>query len=363
MMSAMKAISRLFFCLLTLTFMPPLTALMKGDSFLTPQQKSNKKIFINNRILAKVNGKSISTYDLMKKLDLTFYRQYPQFASSVDARYQFYEMSWQPALSEMIDKELILADADESNITVSSGDIRQEIETAFGPNIIANLDKAGLTYEEAAKLMQDEILMRRLLSGRVHAKAMRLVTPAKVRAAYESYIEDPKNKRNTQWSYRIITVKEKNLEKGEAAAKAAYQLLLQGTPIDQLAGVMKEQKIISKNGSVTLSSTIKQLDTEVSKEVHEALSPLQEGGFSEPFAQRSKASRATVYRILAMEEIIPGGAPPYREMEVMFKEKLLDQEIDKETDAYLLKLRQHYHISEQDFIEQLPEGYQPFILR
>src|SRR5580658_6057552 len=64
------------------------------------------KIFVNNRILAKLNGKPISTYDLMKKMDLTFYREYPQYTSSTDARFQFYQMSWRYVLEEMIDKAL-----------------------------------------------------------------------------------------------------------------------------------------------------------------------------------------------------------------------------------------------------------------
>ena len=72
-------------------------------------------------------------------------------------------MSWKSALEEIIDKELILADAQESKIEVSSGDVRQEMERSFGPNIIANLDKAGISFEEASKIMQEEIIIRRMI--------------------------------------------------------------------------------------------------------------------------------------------------------------------------------------------------------
>lgn len=338
-----------------------LTALKNEPLF--SAKRAEQMIYINNRILARVNGKSISTYDLMKKLDLTFYRQYPQFASSPEARFQFYELSWKPALSEMIDKELILADANESKITVSSGDVRQEIESSFGPNIIANLDKAGISYDEAAKFMQEEIIIRRLISGRVHAKALRQVTPNKIKAAYEAFVQDPSNTRNTQWSYRVITIKERNLERTNIAAKEAHQLLTEGVSLENLSSQLKEKRILGRKGSIAVSNTIKHTDKEVAQDFRKVLSTLEKGSFSEPFSQKSRSNNASVYRILVMEDIVPGGTPSYKEMEASLKEKLLDKEIDTETDLYLLKLRQHYHIRQQDLDALLPEGYQPFILK
>ncbi len=37
-----------------------------------------QNIVINNRILLKVNGKSITVMDVVRKMDLLFYRQYPE---------------------------------------------------------------------------------------------------------------------------------------------------------------------------------------------------------------------------------------------------------------------------------------------
>lgn len=335
----------------------------KNESLLSMGQRGEPKIFINNRILARVNGKPISTYDLMKKMDLTFFRQYPQYTSSVHARYQFYELSWKSALLDMIDKELILADAQESKIEVSSGDIRQEIEASFGPNIVANLDKAGLSFEEASKTMQEEIIIRRLLAGRVHAKVFRKVTPSRVRLAYEEFIQDPDNARLTRWSYRIVTIKDRTLKKTEETANVTYQLLLEGIPLDQLATHLKERKVLGRKGKVTVSNVIKHNDKEVSKDYYEILKNLEKGMYSQPFAHKSRSNNTTVYRILSVEEKIPGGIPSYKEMETHLKEKLLDQEINTETDNYLAKLRQHYHIRQTDLDAYLPPDYKPFILK
>lgn len=327
------------------------------------KKKEEPKIVINNRILAHVNGKSITTYDLMKKMDLSFFRQYPEYASSNEARFQYYEYSWKRTLSDIIDKELILADAQESKIEVSTGDVRQEIESSFGPNTIANLDKAGFSFEEASKMMQEEILIRRLIGGRVQAKALRQVTPNKVRQVYEEYIQDPANTRLTQWSYRIVTIKDRNLEKTEETAKKTYQLLMEGIPIDQLESELKERKLIGRQAKVTVSNPVKQNDKEISNEYRTSLLPLEKGMYSQPFSHKSRTTKAIVYRILCVDEKTLGGVPSYKEMENKLKEQLLDKEIDKETENYLLKLRQHYHIRQSDLDDYLPPNYHPFVLK
>ncbi|MGA8165085.1 MAG: hypothetical protein WB791_08700, partial [Waddliaceae bacterium] len=88
----------------------------------------DRYIFINNRILSQVNGKAISIVDVMKKMDLLFYRQFPQYSSSVEARFQFYEINWRHVWEDLVDKELILAEAAENKIGMTNGDIRQEME-------------------------------------------------------------------------------------------------------------------------------------------------------------------------------------------------------------------------------------------
>ena len=50
-------------------------------------------------------------------------------------------------------------------------------------------------------------------------------------------------------------------------------------------------------------------------------------------------------------------------MEPILKEKLMDEEVDKQTDQYLLKLRQHYHIRQSDLDNYLPANFEPFILK
>lgn len=329
--------------------------------FMNPLEEP--KIHVNNRILIRVNGKPISTYDLMKKMDLFFYRQFPEYTSSIGARSQFYDMSWRSSLEELIDKELILADAKESKVEVSGGDVRQELESSFGPNIIDNLDKAGITFEDATKIMQEEIIIRRMIGGRVHAKAIRQVTPMKVRQFYEEFIQDPSNARQNQWKYQIITIKERNLEKTEQTAKEAYKMIMQGVPLDQLSNKLKEENILGRKGKLTVSISVSQNDHELSKEYGKILAELEPGMYSQPFSHKSRVNNSMVFRILLLEEKVSGGIPSYKEMEPILKDKLIDKAVDDETTSYLTKLRQHYHIRKTDVEDNLPADYRPFVLK
>ena len=326
-------------------------------------KQEEPRIFVNNRILARVNGKAISTYDLMKKMDLSFYRHYPEYASSIPARAQYYDMHWKLFLEDLIDKELILADAQESKVEISSGDIRQEIESSFGPNIIANLDKAGMSYEEASKMMQEELIIRRMMGGRVHVKALSEVTPIKIKRAYEEFVQDPKNMRHTQWSYQIITIKDGDAKKTEAAARAVYQMLLDGIPLDQLLVQLKQKKVLGKKGKVTISTILKNHDEEISEDYRKVMAELDTGMYSQPFAHKSRQSKAPLYRILLIHEKIAGGVPSFKEMEGPLKNKLLDLVVMEKETEYLNKLKQHYHVDIKDILSSLPPDYQPFVLK
>ena len=94
-------------------------------------QPNAQKIAVQNSILAKVNGTTISMIDVKKKMDLIFHQHYAHLADSTQAKFQFYETSWRRVLSEMIDNELILADAADKEVKLTDGELREEIESSL----------------------------------------------------------------------------------------------------------------------------------------------------------------------------------------------------------------------------------------
>lgn len=332
-------------------------AYAKGESLFASKEEPTQ-IFINNRVLAKVNGNAISVIDIMKKMDMLFYKQFPQYASSIEARFQFYQLSWKRILKDLIDKELVLAEAAEFDIKVSNGDVRQEMETLFGPNIILNLDKVGLTYDEAWKMIQGDLIIRRVLGYRANAKALRKITPDVVRHAYHEFAKE--NVNAEQWKYTFISIRDPDPSTGEKIANSIYKHLTEdAVSLSDLPAKLKEMDLPATT-KVNVSEEFHHGEQELSPAYREVLSQMGERTYGKPVAQKSR-DQTTVYRIFYLKEMIPAGAVPFFEMENKLREQLLDKALDEETTAYLTKLRQHFDV--QEIQESLPADFQPFILK
>lgn len=320
-----------------------------------------QEVLVNNRVLAKVNGKAISVIDVMKKMDMLFYRQFPEYTSSAPARFQFYTVNWKYVLNDLIDKEIILADAEEHKMPLTNGDIRQEMETLFGPNIIANLDKIGMSYDEAYKIVKGDIIIRRMLYYRVNAKAMWEVTPQAVRSAYEEYARE--NIQEEEWLYKVVTIRDKDAEKGKKAAESVYELLKsKSADLSNLSSYLKENEKLAKSTSVNISEEFRHNNKEMSEAYRDIITKMAPQEYGEPIAQKSRSDGAIVYRIFYLSAKTDGGLPSFSSIEHKLKDKLLGLAIDKETSAYLKKLRMHFDVQDNALVDA-GEDFQPFILK
>jgi DNA-binding ferritin-like protein (Dps family) len=329
-----------------------------GEPFMLGQD-NKQYIFVNNRILAKVNGKAISAIDIMKKMDMLFYKQFPQYTSSVSARFQFYKVNWKHVLQELIDKELITADAEEHKVPVSNGDVRQEMEMIFGPNIIGNLDKIGLSFDEAWEMIKEDILIRRMVYLNVNAKVIKKVTPQDIKKVYEQYAKE--NQKEEEWQYQVITIRNPDSKMGEKTASFISELLSSNKNIlNNLTNEIKDKAELG-DSKVTVSEPFKHGEKEISPLYKEELSKIEKGIFSKPIAQKSKKDNQVVYRIFYLKEKTPAGAPPFNEVKSKLENELLDKLMNDETNAYIKKLRNHYHV--QEHLNLLAPDFEPFILK
>lgn len=344
-------------CLLLAAF-----SLSAGPEISLFKPEESKKIVVHNRVLAKVNDKSITVYDLMKKMDMLFYKQFPEYTGSVQARYQFYNANWKSILRDLMDKELIMADAEEVKMQVSNGDVRQEMEEMFGPNIITNLDQVGLTYDEAWKMVHSEIVIKRMLYSRANMKAMKKVTPIVIRDAYTVFAQE--NQRPETWNYAIINIRDPDPLKGAEAAHQAHQLLVAehvapkdlGERLSKLASVASTTK-------VNLSEDYSHTSEEMAENSKKILTQLQAGEFSDPQPQKSRTDGTTVYRIFYLQQKNPAGAPPFNEVSKNLNDKLIDEESSKEIDQYIGRLRKHFDVQGGDLELLKKENFQPFVLQ
>lgn len=335
----------------------------QSSSGFTLSKSEEPQIVVNNRILAKVNGKAITVMDLMKKMDMAFYRQYPEYAAIVAARFQYYQANWKHVLEEIVDKELVLADAEESKLVISNGDVRQEMETMFGPNIITNLDKIDLTFDEAFKMILADITIRRMMYFRVQSKAVPQITPQTIRNYYEEVAKD--NIRDNEWVYKVISVRHRNPTTAAEMANLALHLLSEEKlPLDDLTTKLKEATAgLARPASFNVSEEFHTKEKELSDNFKQALAELTPNTYSKPIAQKSRADNSTIVRIFYLKEMHQGGVVPFKELESKIKDRLIDKAISKETEAYLTKLRQHFDVQDTQLKELLSSEYQPFSLK
>lgn len=308
-------------------------------------------LVINNRILLKVQGKPITVLDVVKKMDLIFYRQYPDLRGNETARYQFYMSSWRSILSSVVNDQLVMADAEEKKVEITDGDIRETLEDLFGPDVVYNLDKMGLTYTEAWTLLKTELIVRRMNQMMVRPKALSEVHPKEIRAFYQKVITE--NPIENEWVYQVLTI-EGNSEKARSLADRAYAFLeSEKKNIADIPKLLKDETV-----AVRLSEEYKRKESELSPSHKAILETLAVGTHSLPIAMQGNLSR-----IFVLNEKKVGQPLKFSEMETKLQEELTRQALTKHGEAYSEKLREHYGITDEYLSEMIPDSFEPFTLR
>lgn len=309
----------------------------------TPDQSS---ILIQNTILAKINEDTISVLDVKKKLDMIFYRNYPHLANSTPARCQFYESQWRHALMEMIDQQLMLADAEEKKIPLSDGEVREEMERRFGPNIMLTLDKMDLTYDESWKMVKNDLLVQRMSWWFIHSKAITQVTPQDIRQAFRAHLKE--HPAFEEWKYHVIAVRGNSPEE---TANRLHQTLLE-------KNTLPDRWVEEFDPAVQLSAEFVATDQQISDAHKTALVSLSPGQYSAPILQQSKTDRSWVARIFYLKDKVEHPAPQFDAVAQELRDQLVQKISNEESALYLQKLRKNH-----TFYENIPDDFHPFSIQ
>jgi len=336
--------SLLLLCLLCLT------------AFTSLQAAPKRELIVNNRILAKVDGNPLSLLDVAKRMDVLFYQQFAEHAESAEARYQFYTANWGHILHDLINRELILADANEKKLPISDGDIRQEMEEIFGPDVIGTIDELGMSYDEAWQMILKDITIRRMMMYRVHNKVLASSHPTDVVEAYEEFAQ--KQATPAKWKYQVLTIRHEEPTRAITIASKAYRLLSEGNAdFNTLLGNFAEDE----TSALSISKTYEQDDKAISPVHKEALSSMREGEYCRPISEMSRSTNALVYRLLYLQGYTEERIPPLAEVEEELKNYLQDVALAEETEKYITELHEYYGV---DVIAQPKTSEtQHFVLR
>ncbi len=322
------------------------------------QQEEPEDLIVYNRILAKVNGKTISVIDVMKRMDMFLQKHYPHLAHSKIARFQFYSGQWRDYLAQMIDQELILADAEHLELKITEAEVREEILNRFGPNTMPILDKMGLNYEEAKAMIHDEMLVQRMMWFRVNSKVLNSVNSQDIKEAYKQYCA--KNPELEEWHYQVLSIRSPQKEASELLAKRAFELLQSNL---ELSAISEQLSAPDETVAITVSPDMQADEKSISSAHKEVLKHLSENSFSEPIAQVSRVDNSVVYRIFHLKKHSKRKLPAFEKIAEDLKEQLLQEAANKENTQYISKLRSRLGYDEKHMLETLPKEFQPFALK
>lgn len=327
----------------------PLIAQMPSVDF-----SDGKKVAVQNAILAKVNGTTISMLDVKKKMDMLFYQHYANLSHSNNARCQFYERSWRPILMEMIDNELILADAEEKEIKISDAEVRETMESRFGPSVLSTLDKIDLAYDEAWKMLKNELIVQRMSWWFIQSKAIQSVTPQSIRDAYQDFVKE--HPPYQELRYRIVSIRGANLE---SQAEKAYQILKESG----LSPELMAEKLSEHDPSIQVSAEYTASDLQISESHRAALSSVAEGSFSKPVIQKSRSENISIARIFYLAAKTDHPAPAFQDISSNLRDQLIQKAMAEHSQNYVAKLRKHFGFDAGFLKEKLPEDMHPFSLQ
>lgn len=318
--------------------------------------EDEQQIAVSNRILARVNGRTISVLDLVKKMEVYLARYYPDVAHSPNARYQFFSSNWKAILSQMVDNELMLADAEQVQLKITDAEIRETLHERFGPNIMPTLDGLGISYDEAWQMIYSEMATQRMSYYRVQSKALQRIGPSDIKEAYKKHLKE--NPPSDKLKYQLFSIRASSETLGKELVEKAHRLLVEEkVPFKELDKALGEVVGATAQLSEEVEMSTKEL-SEAHKKVLLALAP---GTFSAPTSQESR-DKSIVHRIFFLKEKETGKIPTFEEMSDKLHDDLVQKEIDKELPLYLSRLRKKFNVDDKS-VEVLPSDFQPFSLR
>lgn len=323
--------------------------------------KADGQITINNRLLARVNDKTITVLDVVKKMDLFLSAYYPEAMKLTSSRYQFYMSNWKAVLERMIDDQLILADSEGKDFKITEGEIRQAILDRLGPNVMASLDKLNMNYEEARKMIHEELIVQKMMGAKVHSKAFQSVGPSQVKTAYKDYIAEQAT--GQEWEYQVVSIRSPNVILSEQLAAHAYILLsaAKSGPEALAAKLQEIRKPEDPEFAVNVSQILKANEKTISEAHRKGLQGLEPGMYSKPIAQVSGIDKVTVQRIFFLKDLGNKEPPSFDEIANKLRENLMEVAATQAERIYKTKLRQRFSFDSLH-LEEIPSDFQPFIL-
>jgi hypothetical protein len=341
---------------------PSIAELGAAGAQMAPTLRGQARLRVHNRVLTAVLGKPITVLDVQKHLETQFYAQFPQYRDRPEAKWEYFQMRWREALGELVNQELVLADAADRELEVPDGDIREEMIRRFGADLALATEQMNLTFDEVWEMVRLELRAQKMIGGMVMFPAFTEITPEQVKEAYDLAVRESAGKEECH--YRIVTVRG-----GEPAAGAAVAQRVHALLSSSAEGAVEVVKVLDAPGTLpegvtcTLSEEYRQPVKNLSASHREVLEKLQVGNFSQPIAQRSRVDQQTVHRIFVLTGRDSKAPPAFEAAAQGIQESLTHQRAGTLHERYMTQLRQKYGVTAETLAANTPSDFQPFEVR
>ncbi len=301
---------------------------------------------VHNCILAEVNGKRISTLDVLKKMEQYAEANYPELKKDPYALFHFLSNNWRPFLTQLVDQSLILADAEHVEIKISPAEIREALHQNFGPKISENLSTQGLSFDDAWQMTYADLAIQRMSWFRLQSKAMASVGPSDIRKAYQTYLQASPSKET--WEYQVLSLTSPSPEGSKWWAEQTLSWIdsFHFSPEELLAYLQSYEKTENAQLQYTLSKRYTSEGRSLSNQYLQSLRPLKEGEWSSPIQIKTKDPTKSPYKLLYLHKYTVTPPASFEEMAPKLHNELLSKALRAEQPAYLKKLRANFHVKE-----------------
>ncbi len=276
-----------------------------------------------NRIVAHVNGESITLFDLEKRVEM-FLGLFEDISLDELPPVQ-QEETRKHVLEQMINDILMRQEAERYQIEVRDREIQEHMERVKKNNNMSQeefeqqLHAQGLSLEDYKDQIRDSMLRQRVMNIMVQRKT--LVTSDRIKEYYEENIENFKQEKRVHLKVLVVPRVEEVESLLDKIKDGDYQFT-------EAAEKYSQGPAASEGGDIGMVRWDR-----MRPEWREALKDMQAGEISEPFAMQGQGV------LLRIEEIHDEGAVPLEEVKEEIRDELFDKKLEKRFDEYIQGLR------------------------
>ncbi len=276
-----------------------------------------------NRIVAHVNGESITLFDLEKRVEM-FLGLFEDISLDELPPVQ-QEETRRHVLEQMINDILMRQEAERYQIEVRTREIQEHVERVKQNNNMSqeefeqDLHAQGLSLEDYKEQIRDSMLRQRVMNIMVQRKTV--VTSEQIKEYYEDNIENFKKERKVHLTVLVVPRVEEAESLLDKIKNGEYQFR-------EAAEKYSQGPAASEGGDIGMVRWDR-----MRPEWREALKNMKADEISEPFAMQGQGV------LLRIEEIHDEGAVPIEEVEEEIRDELFDKKLEKRFDEYIQGLR------------------------